>query len=100
HAPAERAGGGCSWVEHRGLACCWVLREQAPTPASGSHLRAGGGVGGVLSLTVGRLLPAAHLLWCVARGWSVGCLRTVQWTRASLIFCGQVIKSIRWMPWH
>ena len=60
----------------------------------------GWGCGGLLSLTVGRLLPAAHLLWCVARGWSVGCLRTVQWTRASLIFCGQVIKSIRWMPWH
>jgi len=23
--------------------------------------------------------------WVVAVGWSVGCLRTVQWTRASLI---------------
>jgi hypothetical protein len=35
-------------------------------------------------------------------GWvvSVRSLRTVQWTRASLIFCGQVFKSIRWMPWH
>ena len=30
----------------------------------------------------------------------VGCLRTAQWTRASLIFCGQVFKSKRWMPWH
>jgi hypothetical protein len=34
------------------------------------------------------------------------CLRTAQWTRASLISakvilqCGQVFKGTRWMPWH
>ena len=47
----------------------------------------------------GRLRGPVSLLGA-GLGWSVGFLRTVQWTRASLIFCGQVFKSIRWMPWH
>ena len=30
-----------------------------------------------------------------------GCLRTAQWTRASLNdLCGQVFKCTGWMPWH
>ena len=41
--------------------------------------------------------------WCW-RGWvwRVGrCLRTAQWTRASLnSLCGQVYKGTGWMPWH
>ena len=51
-------------------------------------------------------LGCAGAVVCFARcggvgGGCPGCwLRTVQWTRASLIFCGQVFKSKRWMPWH
>lgn len=41
--------------------------------------------------------------WVGAGVWVVtgGCLRTAQWTRASLNdLCGQVYKGTGWMPWH
>jgi hypothetical protein len=58
----------------------------------GSLSLAGPVCGGLLTGVGGRRVGA---------GGFARCLRTAQWTRASLlIFCGQVFKGIRWMPWH
>ncbi len=87
-----------------GLARCWVLREQ---PVRGGVALVG---------TFGPVEPLDPR-WCrpargggagvgevgAGGGWGVtgGCLRTAQWTRASLNdLCGQVYKCTGWMPWH
>lgn len=81
-----------------GLARCWVLREQ---PRGGCCLGRG--------LRSGRTAAVWSAPWGWAgRGlapgcWGItgGCLRTAQWTRASLNdLCGQVYKCTGWMPWH
>jgi hypothetical protein len=59
---------------------------------------------GLALLVVGSLRSVEPLslvgVGAEGRGGTARSLRTAQWTRASLIFCGQVYKSIRWMPWH
>ena len=90
-----------------GLARCWVLREQ---PVSGVLLR--GWSWPVVSLLAARVGVAfgsgrsSNRSWCSGVGGGCrlgtgGCLRTAQWTRASLNdLCGQVFKCTGWMPWH
>src|SRR5699024_3153875 len=92
---ASVLGGGCSWVEHWLLqnfpchvlcGCCCVWWWGAHCWAPGQRAACWGGW----------LLGAARLfgllLW-VAGGGIVGSLRTVQWTRASLIFVVFVVLS-------
>src|SRR5699024_4368834 len=81
---------------------CWVLRKRADlsglvcSPCLGGWAGLGGE--GLVSLWSDHV-PAARL--CVVGGVdAVRSLRTVQWTRASLVFVVQVFKSNRWMPWH
>jgi hypothetical protein len=68
--------------------------DPSPLCVSGSP-----GAGGVeFGFFVAALAGLARL--CGLVGVFVCCLRITQWTRASLIFCGQVFKSARWMPGH
>ena len=84
-----------------GLARCWVLREQPVRGCClGRDLRSGRTAGSAL------VPPCKGWWWCGCGrrrepGVTGGCLRTAQWTRASLNdLCGQVYKCTGWMPWH
>ena len=84
------------------VARCWVLGEQAPILYPSVVVW---GVGGVCFSGAAAvwLLPVVGVVgW-----WSVCCLRTVQWTRASLFSvlillfcCCEVFLGAWWMPWH
>ena len=91
-----------------GLARCWVLREQPVGCCLGAcpgrvALCGRAGRGGGLRVVSGSRTARVLRGWCRrGRVWRVGrCLRTAQWTRASLnSLCGQVYKGTGWMPWH
>ena len=99
--PAACCGEGTKWLGpvRVGLARCWVLREQ---PRGGCCLGRDLRFGRTAGLLVCSLWGG--WTWLVGAGWSKvagGCLRTAQWTRASLNdLCGQVFKCTGWMPWH
>jgi hypothetical protein len=105
---------------------CWVLRKRACCPSLGTLVEFLRG-GWVCCLWFSPGLLVFPLVWGVWVGAGC-CLRTVQWTRASLnreracfpplflgwwgvclffvlqflliVLCVQVFEGARWMPWH
>ncbi len=119
--PRGGGGNGCPAGGVVGLARCWVLREQPACRGVASGSRDLPGLPGCWSrrcawVVAGWVLGVGWAFGFVGgvvpprvlRGWrtgcrrrSGGCLRTAQWTRASLNdLCGQVYKGTGWMPWH